>query len=117
MLDFAGLAYVTASLERLILYLNPTLVLALGFGATQSDAVGMSLLSYRPNDKEDGYFMLLASPELKSAQTKRTCPSAGFGRTSARSFRKARSLSAAQSRPTTSSCSSIRVTLRSASSK
>jgi len=29
-LDFAGLAYVTASLERLILYLTPTLVLALG---------------------------------------------------------------------------------------
>jgi drug/metabolite transporter (DMT)-like permease len=29
-LDFAGLAYVTASLERLILYLNPTLVLVLG---------------------------------------------------------------------------------------
>jgi drug/metabolite transporter (DMT)-like permease len=29
-LDFAGLAYVTASFERLILYLNPTLVLALG---------------------------------------------------------------------------------------
>ena len=30
-LDFAGLAYITASFERLILYLNPTLVLALGF--------------------------------------------------------------------------------------
>lgn len=30
-LDFAGLAYVTASLERLILYLNPTLVLLLGW--------------------------------------------------------------------------------------
>jgi drug/metabolite transporter (DMT)-like permease len=30
-LDFAGLAYVTAGLERLILYLNPTLVLALGY--------------------------------------------------------------------------------------
>jgi drug/metabolite transporter (DMT)-like permease len=30
-LDFAGLAYITASLERLILYLNPTIVLALGF--------------------------------------------------------------------------------------
>ena len=30
-LDFAGLAYITASLERLILYLNPTLVLLLGF--------------------------------------------------------------------------------------
>lgn len=30
-LDFAGLSYITASLERLILYLNPTLVLAFGF--------------------------------------------------------------------------------------
>jgi drug/metabolite transporter (DMT)-like permease len=30
-LDFAGLAYVTAGLERLILYLNPTIVLVLGF--------------------------------------------------------------------------------------
>ena len=29
-LDFAGLVYVTASFERLILYLNPTLVLGLG---------------------------------------------------------------------------------------
>ncbi|HJV62330.1 MAG TPA: DMT family transporter [Albitalea sp.] len=29
-LDFAGLAYVTASLERLILYLNPTIVLLMG---------------------------------------------------------------------------------------
>lgn len=29
-LDFAGLAYVTATLERLILYLNPTLVLLIG---------------------------------------------------------------------------------------
>ena len=29
-LDFAGLQYITASLERLILYLNPTLVLLLG---------------------------------------------------------------------------------------
>jgi len=30
-LDFAGLMYVTASLERLILYLNPTLVVVLGW--------------------------------------------------------------------------------------
>ena len=30
-LDFAGLAYITASLERLILYLNPTLVLVFGW--------------------------------------------------------------------------------------
>ena len=29
-LDFAGLAFISASLERLILYLNPTLVVALG---------------------------------------------------------------------------------------
>jgi drug/metabolite transporter (DMT)-like permease len=29
-LDFAGLAYITAGLERLILYLNPTIVLAIG---------------------------------------------------------------------------------------
>ena len=29
-LDFAGLAYISAGLERLILYLNPTLVLAIG---------------------------------------------------------------------------------------
>ena len=31
-LDFAGLVYISASLERLILYLNPTLVLLLGWG-------------------------------------------------------------------------------------
>ena len=30
-LDFAGLAYITATLERLILYLNPTIVLLIGF--------------------------------------------------------------------------------------
>lgn len=38
-LDFLGLQYVTASLERLILYLNPTIVLVLGlllFGKTVS---------------------------------------------------------------------------------
>lgn len=31
MLDFVGLQYITASLERLILYLSPTMVLALGW--------------------------------------------------------------------------------------
>lgn len=47
-LDFAGLQFITASLERLILYLNPTLVLLLGWllvgrriGARQ--AVGMAI--------------------------------------------------------------------------
>jgi drug/metabolite transporter (DMT)-like permease len=47
-LDFAGLQYITASLERLILYLNPTVVLLLGWllvgrriGARQ--ALGMAI--------------------------------------------------------------------------
>ena len=34
-LDFAGLAYISASLERLILYLNPTLVMLLGWALYQ----------------------------------------------------------------------------------
>ena len=49
-LDFAGLAYISASLERLILYLNPTLVLLLGLvlykrKIRRQQALGM-LLSY-----------------------------------------------------------------------
>lgn len=47
-LDFAGLAYVTASLERLILYLNPTVVLLLGLvlykrRITAMQALGMGI--------------------------------------------------------------------------
>jgi EamA-like transporter family len=34
-LDFWGLSYISASLERLILYLNPTLVLLWGWGVYQ----------------------------------------------------------------------------------
>jgi len=49
-LDFAGLAYITASLERLILYLTPTLVLLIGYflyGRRVSRAQGVgALLSY-----------------------------------------------------------------------
>lgn len=48
-LDFLGLQYISASLERLILYLNPTLVLALGallfkrrISARQLGAIGVS---------------------------------------------------------------------------
>ncbi|RYF54841.1 MAG: EamA family transporter, partial [Comamonadaceae bacterium] len=49
-LDFAGLAYISASLERLILYLNPTLVMMLGWALygrriTASQAFAM-LISY-----------------------------------------------------------------------
>jgi Ca-activated chloride channel homolog len=36
--------------------------------STHAGAVGMNLISYRPNEKEDGYFLLLASPELKAPQ-------------------------------------------------
>ena len=47
-LDFMGLAYISASLERLILYLNPTLVLLLGLvlyqrNITRLQAVGMAI--------------------------------------------------------------------------
>ncbi len=47
-LDFAGLAYVSASFERLILYLNPTLVLMLGWvlyrrRVTRMQAFGMAI--------------------------------------------------------------------------
>ena len=48
LLDFAGLAYISASLERLILYLNPTIVLLLGWalygrGIRARQALGMAL--------------------------------------------------------------------------
>ncbi len=50
-LDFAGLAFISASLERLILYLNPTLVLLLGWllykrpvGRFQAWGMGISYL-------------------------------------------------------------------------
>ncbi len=47
-LDFAGLQYISASLERLILYLNPTLVLLLGWlmygrRITKAQIVGMAI--------------------------------------------------------------------------
>ena len=48
LLDFAGLAYISASLERLILYLNPTIVLLLGWaiygrGIRRRQALGMAV--------------------------------------------------------------------------
>jgi drug/metabolite transporter (DMT)-like permease len=47
-LDFAGLQYISASLERLILYLNPTLVVLLGWAIygkriTAAQMVGMAI--------------------------------------------------------------------------
>ncbi|HYW56773.1 MAG TPA: DMT family transporter [Polaromonas sp.] len=43
-LDFAGLAYITASLERLILYLNPTLVLLLGLVLYQRRITALQII-------------------------------------------------------------------------
>lgn len=34
---------------------------------TQNGLVGMNVVSYRPSPNEDGYFLLLASPEVKTA--------------------------------------------------
>ena len=44
-LDFAGLAYITASLERLILYLNPTLVLLISVLCFHHRLQGRQLLA------------------------------------------------------------------------
>jgi len=43
-LDFAGLAYISASLERLILYLNPTLVMVFGWAVYRRKVRGKQLL-------------------------------------------------------------------------
>jgi len=37
---------------------------------TQEGLLGINVLSYRPEEKEDGYFLLLASPEVKSEASK-----------------------------------------------
>ena len=44
-LDFAGLQFISASLERLILYLNPTIVLALGVLLFKRKVAGRQLLA------------------------------------------------------------------------
>jgi drug/metabolite transporter (DMT)-like permease len=44
-LDFAGLAYISASFERLILYLNPTLVLALGLAVFKRKVTARQLIA------------------------------------------------------------------------
>lgn len=45
MLDFLGLQYISASLERLILYLNPTLVLALSVVALKKKVTAKQLIA------------------------------------------------------------------------
>ncbi len=41
------------------------------FYDTAEGSVGASVISYRPDKSEDGYFLLLASPEIKAAEEKR----------------------------------------------
>ncbi|MDO8372441.1 MAG: DMT family transporter [Polaromonas sp.] len=66
-LDFAGLAYISASLERLILYLNPTLVLLLGLvlyrrRITTPQIMGMAI-SYSGVVLVFGHEITLLGPE------------------------------------------------------
>lgn len=39
---------------------------------TQNGLIGMNVVSYRPSQSDDGYFLLLASPEVKSAMENKT---------------------------------------------
>jgi Ca-activated chloride channel family protein len=39
---------------------------------TQNGLIGMNVVSYRPSGSDDGYFLLLASPEVKSAMENKT---------------------------------------------
>ncbi|MBS0261263.1 MAG: VWA domain-containing protein [Planctomycetes bacterium] len=45
---------------------------------TVNGLVGMNLISYRPQDSDDGYLVLLASPEVKSAVAERTAKTMVF---------------------------------------
>ncbi len=42
------------------------------FYGTVNGLVGMNVISYRPSDGDDGYFLMLASPEVKSALAEKT---------------------------------------------
>jgi len=66
-LDFAGLQYVTASLERLVLYLNPTLVLLLSWLVTRrrvtARQVGAMAVSYVGIALVFGHELTLDAPD------------------------------------------------------
>lgn len=42
------------------------------FYGTVNGLVGMNVISYRPSEGDDGYFLMLASPEVKSALAEKT---------------------------------------------
>jgi len=48
------------------------------FYDTAKGSIGTSVISYRPNVQEDGYFLLLTSPEIKAASAKRPKKTAVF---------------------------------------
>ena len=67
-LDFAGLVYITASLERLILYLTPTLVLIIGWllykrRASRQQVLG-TLISYAGVSLVFGHELTLAGADV-----------------------------------------------------
>ncbi len=74
-IDRPGEREATATLERrdVIPTTDFRLVYTLGEGA-----VGASLLSYRPTDGEDGYFLLLASPRVKAVETQAAAQDGGL---------------------------------------
>jgi Ca-activated chloride channel homolog len=45
---------------------------------TAKGSLGASVLSYRPDDKQDGYFLLLASPQIRAEQAERTAKTVIF---------------------------------------
>jgi len=48
------------------------------FFDTAKGSLGASVLSYRPHDKEEGYFLLLASPQIKAKASERTAKTVIF---------------------------------------
>ncbi len=66
-IDRAGDHQARVSLERRDLVPTNDFRLIYGLG---DGTVGASLLSYRPSSGDDGYFLLLASPEVKAADSR-----------------------------------------------
>jgi Ca-activated chloride channel family protein len=46
--------------------------------STDSSPVGLNVISYKPDEKEDGYFVLLASPETRADRTQKVAKTVVF---------------------------------------
>ena len=75
-LDFAGLAYIRASLERLILYLNPTLVLALGVLLFKRSVIGRQVIALAVS--YCGVLLVFGHELSSAARTRRSAPALVF---------------------------------------